>query len=128
MLWFGLESSGVLDLKLYGVVISVIVFSLLMCALNWLSISRYLSYRQEIRRTFIVPLISSAIMGVVVFVVYIILKKIAGNILSTTISIIVGAIAYFVALLLLHGVKEEEIRSFPGGDILAEIAISFKLL
>ena len=56
---------GVLDLKLYGVVISIIVFSLLVSILNWIDIRRNTGYRQEIFRTFIVPFLASLIMGLV---------------------------------------------------------------
>ncbi len=119
---------SVFDLKLYGVVISVIVFALVMCILNWISIGRYMSYHQEIRRTFIIPLLASAVMGVVIGLLYFLLHKFMGNVFSTVVSIVVGAGVYFVVLLFLHGVKEEEIRSFPGGDILATIAIKCHLL
>ncbi len=119
---------GVLDLKLYGVVISLIVFALLVCVLNWLSISRYMSYRQEIRKTFIIPFIASAIMGLVIFLMYLLLKKTLSDTVSTILSILIGACVYFIALLKLRGVNETEIRSFPGGDFLAKLAIILHLL
>ncbi len=119
---------GVLDLKLYGVVISVIAFALIICVLNWISISRHMAYKQEINRTFIVPLLASAIMGVVIGILYKILIRLSNNLISTVISIAVGAAVYFIALLLLKGVKESEIRSFPGGDFLASIAKTLRLL
>ena len=119
---------GVLDLKLYGVVIALIVFALIICVLNWISIGRYLSYRQEIRKTFIIPFAASAIMGLVIFISYILIGKAASDAVSTIVSIFIGACVYFVALLLLKGVNEAEIRSFPGGDILAGIALTLKLL
>ncbi|MCR5420074.1 MAG: polysaccharide biosynthesis protein [Lachnospiraceae bacterium] len=118
----------VLDLKLYGVVISVIGFALIICVLNWISISRYLKYRQEIRKTFVIPLISSAIMGVVIFLMYKFMSKSLSEMLSTIISIVTGVIVYFVALLKLKGVNEHEIRSFPGGGVLAKIATVLRLL
>ena len=117
-----------MDLKLYGVVIALIVFALIICVLNWISIGRYLSYRQEIRKTFIIPFAASAIMGLVIFISYILIGKAASDAVSTIVSIFIGACVYFVALLLLKGVNEAEIRSFPGGDILAGIALTLKLL
>ena len=119
---------GVLDLKLYGVVISLIVFALLVCVLNWLSISRYMTYKQEIRKTFIIPFIASAIMGLVIFLMYLLLKKTLSDTVSTLLSILIGVCVYFISLLKLKGVNETEIRSFPGGDFLAKIALMLRLL
>ncbi len=119
---------GVLDLKLYGVVIALIVFALLICILNWISIGRHLSYRQEIRKTFIIPFVASAIMGAVILGASALIGKAASETVTTIISIVIGACVYFVALLKLKGVNESEIRSFPGGDIFARIALTLRLI
>ena len=102
---------SVLDWKLYGVVVSCMVFGLLMCILNWISIARHLRYRQELRRTFVIPLIASAVMGGVVFLLNFILSKSTGELVSLLISSFVGMIVYFVTLILLKGVRQSEIRS-----------------
>ena len=119
---------GVMDLKLYGVVISVIAFSLIICMLNWISIGRYLKYKQEISKTFIIPLIASGIMGIVIGVLHMVLTDKMGDAVATLISILTGVCVYFVALLKLKGVNEHEIRSFPGGHIMARIAKVLRLL
>ncbi len=53
----------VFKLHIYGVVISYLFFAVMMCILNGLAIRKYLRYRQEMVRTFLIPLVSSAIMG-----------------------------------------------------------------
>lgn len=119
---------NVLDLKLYGVVISCVAFALIMCILNWLSIKKYLKYKQEIARTFVIPFIASIIMGVVVLVIYLIVSKSASDVASVIVAVAIGVPVYFVALLLLKGVKESEIRSFPGGAFFVRVARLFHLL
>lgn len=119
---------GVLDLKLYGVVISIIVFSLLVSILNWIDIRRNTGYRQEIFRTFIVPFLASLIMGLVIGIEYIILKNFIRYEVATIIAVLTGVVVYFVSLLLLKGVRESEIRSFPGGSMMAAIARFFHLI
>lgn len=119
---------NVFDWKLYGVVTSCMAFGLLMCILNWVSIAKHLRYRQEIRRTFIIPLISSLIMGGIVWLLYFILSKTSTELVSVLISSVVGILVYFVVLLLLRGVRESEIRSLPGGNVVASIAKLFRLL
>ncbi len=119
---------GVFDLRLYGVVISLIVFALTICVLNWISIGRYMSYKQEIRKTFVIPFTASAIMGLVIFLMYLLIRKGTSDNIATLLSIIIGVCVYFVALLKLKGVNESEIRSFPGGDFLARIALILRLI
>ena len=119
---------SVLDWKLYGVVVACMAFGLLMCILNWLSIAKHLRYHQEIRRTFVIPLIASAVMGGIVWLLYFILSKSSTELVSVIISSVVGMLVYFVVLMLLRGVRESEIRSLPGGNIVAGIAKLFRLL
>lgn len=119
---------SVFDWKLYGVVCACVMFALIMCILNWISIAKYLHYRQEIVRTFIIPLICSAIMGVVVWVSYFLMAKALPEITCVIVSTAIGMFVYFILLLLLRGVRESEIRSFPGGRIIAGIARMFHLL
>jgi len=119
---------NVFDWQLYGVVISCIMFAFIVCVLNWISINKYLKYKQEIIRTFIIPVIASLIMGVFCFLAYFLASKALGDSISLLISICIGVVVYFVALLLLKGVKESEIKSFPGGAVLAKIARILHLL
>ena len=119
---------SVLDWKLYGVVVACMAFGLLMCILNWLSIRRHLRYHQEMKRTFVIPLISSAVMGGVIWLLYFILSKSSTELVSVIISSAVGVIVYFVVLLLLRGVRESELRSLPGGGAVASIVRLFRLL
>lgn len=119
---------SVLDWKLYGVVISCMAFGLLMCILNWISIAKYLRYHQEIRRTFVIPVISSAVMGGVVWVLYLVMSKSSGELTSVAVASVAGFFVYFIVLLLLRGVRERELRSLPGGRVIIGIAKLFRLL
>lgn len=119
---------SVFDWKLYGVVISCMAFGLLMCILNWVSIAKHLRYHQEIRRTFVIPLISSVVMGAIVWLLYFILSKSSTELVSVLISSLVGILVYFVVLMLLRGVRESELRSLPGGGVVIAIAKLFRLM
>ena len=118
----------VLNLGLYGVVISCVLFALIMCILNWIAIRKYLNYQQEIVRTFAIPTVSSVIMGIIAWLSYFLISKALSSLLSLAISILLSVCVYFVVLIKLKGVKEKEIRSFPGGNVMAAIARFFRLL
>ena len=117
------------DLNIFAVVIANAAFGLIMCILNAGSIRRYSGYHQEIRKTFFVPAIAAAGMGVVVWLVYHgILYVLRVNAVATLLSIVIGAAVYAVLLLLLKGLNEQEILRFPKGRMLADVAKKMHLL
>lgn len=116
-------------LGIYGVVAANIVFGASMCILNAISIRRIMQYHQEIKKTFLLPLASSAIMGAAVWGLYkLIYMGIKSNLIALLISILVGVILYFVLLLLLRCVDEVELSSMPCGRTLASIGRWMHLL
>ncbi len=122
LMWF-------LDLNIYAVVIANACFGLIMCILNGRSLRKYSGYRQEIKRTFIIPAISSLGMGVVVYLVYtLVLYLIRINTVATVLSILAGVFTYFTLMLLLRGVTEKELLRFPKGTVLVRIAKKMHLL
>ena len=117
-----------LGLNIYSLIYSNIVFAFIICMLNAFAIHRFLHYRQEILKTFLIPLISSGIMGLVVFGVYQLFNLFAGNAISTVIGILVGAAVYLVLLIKLRGVTETEILGIPKGSFFVRILKKCRLL
>ena len=117
------------DWNIYAVVIANTFFALVMCLFNGIAIYRYLHYRQEVFKTFVIPAAASALMGVAVYGVYSGLHLLAGsNALATVVSICVGVAVYGVFLLLFKGLDAEALKSFPGGRFLVKIARKLHLL
>lgn len=116
-------------LNIYAVVLANMFFALLMCILNARAVARYSGYRQEYIKTFIIPAVSSAVMGAVAFFLY---KGsyalIKNNAVSTILSILIAVVVYGVVLLLFKGLTEEEILRFPKGTLLVRIAKKLHLL
>lgn len=118
-----------LDLNIYAVVWANTFFSFLMCVLNGMAIRKYLRYRQEIPRTFIIPSICAAAMGGAVYgVYYLLMKFVNSNAAAVLVSIAVGVIIYGILLLLLRGLREKELRSFPMGNVIIKIAKKLHLM
>lgn len=116
-------------LNIYAVVYANAFFGLLMCVLNAYSVKKYSGYKQEWKRTFLIPGLSAVVMGAAVLGAYkLTLYLFRVNALATVISILVGACVYAVVLLLLHGMTEEEIRKFPKGYLLVRIVKKMHLL
>ncbi len=122
-----------LKLGIYAVIFSNLLFALLMCVLNSRSISRYLGYRQEYRRTFILPLISSLLMGAVAFGVSALLSGILPDgrqwlALQVIAAVAVALMVYAAGLLRLGAVDEVELYAMPAGRRLVRIARALHLL
>ena len=116
-------------LNIYAVVIANAFFAFLVCVLNAIALQRHAGYKQEFQKTFIMPAISSAIMGVIAYGVYALCKFLFKNdFVSIILSISVAVIAYFVILLLLKGLTEEELRKSPKGHLLVQAAKKIRLL
>ena len=109
------------NLNIYAVVYSNIFFALVVCVLNAMSIRRFISYRQEWYKTFVVPGIVSVIMAGAVYLVYSAFNLFAGNTVSTVIAILVGIVVYGIGLVSFKGITIEEISSFPKGYLIVRM-------
>ena len=118
----------VLRLGIYGVLYSNILFALFICVLNARAISRYKRYRQEVVKTFLIPLACSAVMGAGAYGTYQLCSLKLGNLISTLFSILVAVMIYFVLLIKWRGIDAGEMKHFPGGTRLLSVARKLHLM
>lgn len=113
---------------IYSVVLANMLFSLVMCVLNHVAIHRHLHYKQELKQTFLVPLLCSVIMGVIIFLIYILFKMFLPDFAACLIAIGVGVIVYLVTMTLFKGITKEIFAMLPMGDQLLNVFRRFGLL
>ncbi len=113
---------------IYGVVLSKIVFAVSASLLNAHALRKRTGYVQERRKTFVIPSIASAIMGVITIVVYVLFSLFMPERVATVIAILIAVVVYAVLIVLLGGVTEDEIRGFPRGNTLVSICHKLHLL
>ena len=117
------------NLNLYALVIASIVYSGIMVYLNARCVKKLLGYKQEIQHTFIMPILSSIVMGAAAWIVYEgVYRLVRSNTISLILSIGVAVCVYFVVLIKSGGVGERELRSLPKGGLLIKIAKKARLL
>lgn len=107
-------------IHIYGVVIAYLFFALLMCILNGVAIRKYLNYRQEIKRTFLIPGVSSLIMALSVWLLYTPLEGALGNKPATVLCLLLAVLIYGFFILFLRGVTEAELLAFPKGRLIVK--------
>ena len=118
-----------LNMNIYAVIIANAFFAFLVCVLNAIALQKHSGYKQEFQKTFIIPAIASLAMGVVAFGAYALTYLVTNNnLVGIMVSIVLAVIVYAVALLLLKGLSEEEIRKFPKGYLLVQFAKQLHLL
>ncbi len=117
-----------LNLGVYALVIGNVTFALLVCILNWISVGKLLNYKQEVKKTFIIPTVCSLIMGAIAYLVYSLLNSRLPSSISTILAVIAGVLVYGVLLLLFKDVTEAELIDMPFGRTLARIAVKLHLL
>ncbi len=118
----------VFQLHIFGVVLSYLFFAVMMCILNGLAIRRHLRYRQELVRTFVIPVVSSTIMGLTCWLVSIPLEDLIGVRFTAVVCIILAVFIYGFFMLILRGITEQELAAFPKGHVLVRILKKMHLL
>lgn len=117
------------NFNIYAVVWANIFFAFLMCVLNMRAMKRYLRYRQEIWRTFVLPFLASVVMGLAALGVYkLLMLLINKNTIATLISCAAAVFVYGILILMLKVLKEEELLKLPKGKAILEFARRLNLM
>lgn len=106
---------------IYALVISKIVFAAVVCILNAHAMRERVGYVQEQKKTFIIPLIASAIMGIITFLIHLLFELFVGTRIATVIALVVAVSVYGVAIILLGGLTESEMKQMPMGTKLVKV-------
>lgn len=117
------------ELNLYSIAIATIVYSFLMCVLNQRAVRKYLDYKQDMKKIFVLPLLASVIMGIVAYFVYkLLFAVLKSNAVSLLISVAVAAFIYGILILKLGVLNKDDILAMPKGKKLAGILAKLHLI
>nr|WP_308742305.1 polysaccharide biosynthesis protein [uncultured Anaerocolumna sp.] len=117
------------NMNLYGLAVASIIYSLLMCIFNGISIRKSLGYKQNMRKCYFIPLLSSLIMGAVAGLIYMgLYTLIKSNAISLFVAIFFGAILYFILMIKLRGITKNEIEGLPKGALIIRVFKKLRIL
>ena len=116
-----------------ALVIGNIIYPLIVCILNWIDVNKYANYKQEIKTTFVIPLIAGAAMWIVTYLLNLLFGKILPanyfvNVIVVAVLLVIAVIVYFAVLFLLKGLTRDELKEFPMGMRIARIATKLRIL
>lgn len=114
--------------NIYAVILSKIVFSGAICILNSHALRSRIGYVQEQKRTFIIPAISAAVMGVITVVVHLVVELFIGSKAATILALVSALISYGITLILLGGLTEEEMLQMPKGAAIVTVCRKLHLI
>lgn len=113
------------DLNVYILLIGDVTFPMLISILNWYCVKKYVGYKQEVGKTFLVPLIASGVMGVAAWGSY---KAITifgtGKILmiiALIVSVAIAVIVYGILMLAMRCFEKDELYDLPMGGRIVTI-------
>ncbi len=117
---------GIRPINVNGASIGTIVFYIVATWLNIRDVKKEAGVEFDAKVTYIKPLISSAVMGAAVFVLYrLMMLVIHSNAFCCLLSIAFGVVVYAVMVLVTKTITLDEISRLPKGDKLARLAGKF---
>ena len=106
----------VFRMNVYALPAGNIIFALVMCYLIQRKIRQVCGYRIDFKDLFLKPLIASAVMGVITYLIHLGLDLlIGGRVIPTVIAILIAVMVYAVLILKLGAMSEEDILALPMG-------------
>lgn len=119
----------VFHMGIFSMVFANILFAVIMCFLNHRSIRKILGYRQEVKKTILLPAAVSAVMGAAAVGVYkLIHLGIQSNAVCTLGAVAAAVAVYGVLLVKLGCLDEDELHQMPGGTRLLQVFRKLQLM
>ena len=119
----------VFHMGIFSMVFANILFAVIMCVLNHRSIRKILGYRQEVKKTILLPAAASAVMGAAAVGVYkLIHLGIQSNAVCTLGAVAAAVAVYGVLLVKLGCLDEDELHQMPGGTRLLQVFRKLRLM
>lgn len=119
---------GIVEINIRGAAIGTVCAYLTASILNFIAVKRHTKATFNFVDVLLKPVIAVILMTATVWYSYSFINPILGGKLATVLAIFIGAAVYGLALLLLGSITSRDFELLPGGDKLARMLKSMKLL
>lgn len=104
------------NMGIYAIVVADVVFALLVCIMNGVSLRKTMKYQQESVDTYLLPAICSLFMGGLARLVYNLIYRVSdSNIISLTVAVGVAVVFYMITVVQSGAISEEEMTNTARG-------------
>lgn len=105
--------------ELLGAAIGTVLCYVAITVLNMIFLRRVAKFKPPVAETFLRPIVSCAAMGLVVYFAYKLCLPLLGNLISVAVSIALGVVVYFAAMIISRGITRDDVVALPKGDKIA---------
>ncbi len=119
---------GIPGVEMYGAPIGTFLCYLTIVAMNFYFMAKYIGISPKIAVVFVRPFFAAVICALAAVGSCRLLEQLTRPKIATVGAILIAVIVYAAALLLLHGVSEEEILLLPKGAKIAAVMKKFRLI
>jgi len=103
------------NMGIHASIAAFIAMLLILSVVGWLELSLMLDYKQEFKKSLILPLLSSGIAGLLALLIDRIFVNMIGEILTALIAILLSYVSYMVLLIVFKSVDKYEVEKMPFG-------------
>ncbi len=114
---------GVLSMVYAGVAASFIV-----CIMLGFFATKYVKTNINLINSIVIPFVAAGVIGVINGLLSKLVGTYLGNIITIIVTYIVGAILYWVVLLLTKSYKEQDLHLIPGGNVILKFGQLFHII
>ena len=115
------------EINIVGAVIGSIACQIIAFTIGYRVMKVKLELKIDKTKTILKPALAAGIMGIIVYITYQVLSMFTGNTISTIISILVGAITYLLAIIILKILSKEDMLMMPFGNKLYNLLVKMHI-
>ena len=114
-------------INILGAVISSIVCQVILFVICMYYLNKEIKLNMNLKDHVLKPTFASAVMGIIVYIVYKVIAGALGNAISTIIAICLGAIIYLLLVIFMKMLTKEEIYMIPFGTKIYSLLVKLKV-
>lgn len=115
------------EINILGAVISSIACQVILFVICMYYLNKEIKLNMNLKDHVLKPTFASAVMGIIVYIVYKVIVGALGNAISTIIAICLGAIIYLLLVIFMKMLTKEEIYMIPFGTKIYNLLVKLKV-
>ncbi len=117
------------DMEVFALIVGHTLFPLIVSILNWIRIYIVTGYVQEVKKTFLMPIVCSAAMAFIAYFSYMGMTTLVNQtLISLLVSMFFAVFTYFILMIITGTMTEKELLDLPMGGRIVKLVKEIGLL